>query len=260
MKKTILSGILITLFTMLNLVSCTNETVTSTDEISSENYKSLANKEGDNDNTELIANYKKSLQYDPTFNEYLKTFFATQITVNKNEIYRQIGQQVENDSEINKDAIADSMTSLVLFYDKNQDFDKLSDEEKSQVAKDVLNEALTNVNNALAENSTPSFEESSLEATIFNYKNDVEELNAELTTAEGKHSITWSEVGVCAIGAAADYIGNNWGLIKGLYGVLQGENLSYGTIKAAVLLFFPEAQMAATVVSLAGCLVAAYFL
>ncbi len=149
------------------------------------------------------------------------------------------------DTTVVKDMYIDPLSALTLFLKYNPKYENYTDVEINDLVKSALNKVA----------SDPSFHINNPTNKLGNSINDfILELNGQFDA-----QITWEEaLGCVAIGLAA-YVAENWKSIKTLASVLKGEFPTFGVIKAAVTLFFPQTKVVWAATSLVGCLINAYF-
>ncbi|WP_417429752.1 hypothetical protein [Halpernia sp.] len=235
------------------------------------NINSCNREEIPNQNTELNhnvlkQNFENKLKNDKSFIDFTKSYLKSTSIISKIEITSKIAQKSQKsnlsktseDIAIENDAVYDTTTYLFLFANSNKEFDLLTDQEKQEVVNTVLINAKNTVDLALQKNPHPTFGPNTLEGTFIDFKDDLDDFNND-PQYQNESKITWGEVGGCAILAVGTYLGSNYSVIRDLFGLLNGESLTFNLVKDAVKLVFPELKAAETIFNFASCLTYAYF-
>ncbi len=271
--KISISLMLFSIFLII-FTSCNNDTFTLDTESNMTNNVSSNMTARNGEYSELMTELEERLVTDESFINFTKSYFKSKILISEIEIRKKLDPNYEvamfNDSiNVETAAVQSSLAYLTLFYDNNQDFDLLSDEEKEIVTNNVVMRAFDNYNETIAVNPNATFQSSSLESAVGDFHNDFNELvgtlppiaydpisNQPIASVNG---LTWGEVGGCAVNALGTFIGDNFKVIKGIYSLLSGGAVTYTLALAAVGVICPQVKVGIAIITFAACLVGAYF-
>lgn len=173
-------------------------------------------------------------------NSTIEEFAST----NTLEGFQNLSVKYNLNLDLIKETYTDPLAHFVYFLKKNTEYASLSQDDLKEVISNVFS---TVINDEQYLNDNP-------DSPLLKALNDIAIV---VNTQNSARGITASEVGGCIAAAAGSFIAENWGAIKNLYAVLSGEGLTFGVVKSAAELFFPEIKGVWTICTLVGCLIGA---
>ena len=257
MKKIVLSIGFVALVTII-LFSCSKNA-----EIKNKLDSDIPTVAGSTSNSNLDIAYNLASNQD--FADFVKSYYTNSVAfynaLNERGIYNNSTiesfaaahtledfQNLSNNYSISFDLIqetySDPLARFAYFLKRSDLYSSLSKDEMIEVVNNVFNVVLKDENYIKEHPNSP----------LLHSMNEIVE---SVNTQNAARGITTTEALQCVVAAAGAFIAENWSAIKNLVGILQGESLSFGVVKAAAQLFFPEVKGIWTVCTLVGCLIGA---
>jgi hypothetical protein len=189
----------------------------------------------------LIFCPKKCVRY---WNRRKSTTIEEFANTNTLEGFQNLSTKYDIGLEVIQETYTDPFAHFVYFLKKNTEYSSFSQDDMQEAVSNVFNIVLKDENYKTNNPNSPLLLALDEIAIIANTQNNA-------------RGITGGEVVGCVAAAAGAFIAENWGAIKSLYSVLSGEGLTFGVVKAAAQLFFPEIKGVWTICTFVSCLIGA---
>ena len=215
--------------------------------------------------SKYIDSLSNVLTNDPDYINFADSYLSESVEIAANGLKIQSDglakDEIDSLNANNYDRITNVLSYLTLVYANHEELTKLSDEDAQAILAKPLADA---INHKISETKGKSMPASANQLSLQNVVDGyVDDRTHFLTTYPSPKyqtlGLTIGETGECMVYALGAFIAENWGVIKDVYGLVQGGSITFTIVKTALQLAFPQLKAVWAISTLVSCLIVKTF-